>query len=409
MNNDSVGAPRPVNWKRNLYIIWLGQILALCGNSFALPFIPLYIRDHFGLVDETQRGTVVAMYQFFGTVTFCLSNPLWGMLADRWGRKLMLLRAYFLNAVTIPLMMVAPSVTWLVAIRALVAMFSGTVSASQALIVSNTPEEHHGFALGFLSTALWSGTVLGFLGGGMIVHFFSYRTAFICCGAMFFLSGLLMLFFVRENFVPPPRRDRNAAKAPGGAFPLHLVLLIGFIGAVAMARRIDIPFLPMLVEVVGGADKAALHTSFISALAAAGGVGSGILFGALSDRFPAWKLALPTLLVAGLATLFQSSTDSLWSLGFWRFLCYFAAGGLEPIIIAVIARTVAPERRSTALGWSASIRVAGGVAGAAVSGAVVAHFQTRGVFASAGILMLVLVPLSLIILRRAPAAAPKRR
>ena len=409
MNNDDDGAPRPVNWKRNLYIIWLGQILALCGNSFALPFIPLYIRDHFGLIDEAQRGTVVAMYQFFGTMTFCLSNPLWGMFADRWGRKLMLLRAYFLNAVTIPLLMVAPSITWLIVIRATAAMFSGTVSASQALIVSNTPEEHHGFALGFLSTALWSGTVLGFLGGGMIVHFFSYRAAFLCCGAMFFLSGLLMLFFVRENFVPPDRRKRDAAKASGGVFTVQLVLLLGFIGAVAMSRRIDIPFLPMLVEVVGGADKAALHTSFISALAAAGGVCSGILFGALSDRFPAWKLALPTLLVAGAATLIQSRTDSLWTLGFWRFVCYFAAGGLEPIIIAVIARTVAPERRSTALGWSASVRVAGGVVGAALSGAVVARFQTRGVFGAAGMLMLVLVPLSFMILRRAPAAAPKRR
>ena len=81
---------------------------------------------------------------------------------------------------------------------------------------------------------------------------------------------------------------------------------------------------------------------------------------------------------------------------------------MEPIIIAVIARTVAPERRSTALGWSASVRVAGGVVGAALSGAVVVRFQTRGVFGAAGMLMLMLVPLSFLILRRAPAAAPKR-
>ncbi|MBQ6352534.1 MAG: MFS transporter, partial [Lentisphaeria bacterium] len=234
----------PINWKRNLFFIWLGQLLALCGDAFALPFMPLYIRDNFGIVDETVRGGIVAAYQFFGTMTFCISNPLWGMFGDRYGRKLMLLRAYFLNGITIPLLMFAPTWGWLIALRALVNCFSGTVSASQTLVLTTTPEEHHGFALGVLSTALWSGTVLGLLGGGVIVQYFSYRTAFFTCGAMFLFSGVLMLLFVRENFVRP-------AKKTGGAGKMRLRLsgkipaLLLFIGAVALARRMDVPFLPM--------------------------------------------------------------------------------------------------------------------------------------------------------------------
>lgn len=397
---------KPINWKRNLFFIWLGQILAVCGDSFALPFMPLYIRDNFGITDETLRGSIVAAYQFFGTMTFCISNPLWGMLGDRYGRKLMLLRAYFLNGITIPLMMFAPSWGWLIALRALVSCFSGTISASQTLMLATTPEDRHGFALGVLSSALWSGTVLGLLGGGIIVHYYSYRTAFFTCGAMLFFCGMLMLLFVRENFVRPEKRAADKALGTWLSWPILAPLI--FIGAAALARRMDEPFLPILTELVGGVEKAALHTSFVSAAAAVGGIVSGMMFGALSDRLPAWKLTLPALLVAGTAMLLQSRTESLWMLGIWRFICYFAAGGIEPVFLRVLAQRVAPEHRGGALGLSASFRVGGGVAAAALSGIVVAHFQTRGVFFAAGLAMLLLMPLCWAVLHREISGAKNR-
>lgn len=394
------GTVKPINWKLNLAIIWLGQIISLCGDAFALPFIPLYLRDRFGLVGEAERGACVAAYQFFGMMTFCISNPIWGMLADRYGRKLMLLRAYFLNGITIPLLMIAPSPAWLIAIKAIVSCFSGTISASQALVVSTTPEEHHGFALGVLSSAVWSGMVLGLLSGGIIVHHFGYTKAFITCGALFAFSGFITLFFVRENFVPrmKKRAAQGVAKIDRKLF-MKIVLLMAFLLLFAMARRMDMPFVPMLVELVGGSEKAVLYTGYISAIAAAGGIISGLMFGALSDRFPTWLIALPSLLAAGVTTLLQGYSDSLGMLALCRFLNYFAAGGIEPVFLSVLSKIVPPANRSTALGWSASVRVGGGIAAAALSGAVITHWQTRGVFFTAGTLMLVLIPAALLILR----------
>ena len=109
-SSSAAKAPVEVNWKLNLAVIWFSQIVAHCAMSFALPFIPLYMRWRFHLENEAERGVYVAMFEFFGLMTFCISNPIWGALADRYGRKIMLLRAYFLNGITIPLMMVAPSV-----------------------------------------------------------------------------------------------------------------------------------------------------------------------------------------------------------------------------------------------------------------------------------------------------------
>ena len=397
----SAAASKPINWKLNLFVIWLSQILAHCAMSFALPFIPLYMRYRFDLDDEARRGLYVSMFQFFGMMTFCISNPIWGALGDRFGRKIMLLRAYFLNGITIPLMVVAPTVGWLIAVRALVNLFSGTISASQALVVTTTPEDKHGFALGTLSTALWSGTVFGLLGGGLVVHFFSYRAAFITCGAMLFACGLITLLFARENFVPPQRREAGSdAKHPErirGVFTATIISLMALVCLLATARQMDTPFLPMLVEIIGGEKNAELYTSYISALAAAGGILSGLVFGALSDRLPPWKLALPALAFAGASMLCQSQSHSLWVLALCRFLCFFAAGGIEPVVLSQLSKITPPEHRGVVLGWNGSIRVLGNLCGAGAAGLIVTRFGTRGVFFTAGIVMLTLIPATLAI------------
>ena len=90
------------HWKRNLLCIWLGQILAMAGSSFVLPFIPIFVREKMGIEEESQRAMVVSMFFSVGLLSFCISNPIWGMIGDRFGRKTMLLRAYFGNALTFP-------------------------------------------------------------------------------------------------------------------------------------------------------------------------------------------------------------------------------------------------------------------------------------------------------------------
>ena len=394
-SSSAVAKPAELYWKRNLFVVWLSQIIAHCAHSFVLPFIPLYMRSRFNLTSESELGLYISAFEFFGMLTFCISNPLWGALGDRYGRKLMLLRAYFLNGMSIPLMSVAPSPVWLIAVRALASCFSGTISASQALVVSTTPEKHHGFALGTLSSAMWSGNVFGLLGGGLVVHFFDYTVAFMTCGVLLFVSGIITLLFTRENFTPPVREKVERAEIPQKRHVLTgmVLALLGLLCLVSMSRRMDMPFLPVLVSIIGGEQNAELYTSYISALAAVGGILSGLLIGALSDRCPAWKLAIPAFAAAGATMLLQACAGSLWSLAAFRFLCFFAAGGIEPVIISRLSKSTAPEHRGAVLGWSASIRVLGILLGAGLSGATVAVVGTRGVFAAAGAVMLLLIPL----------------
>ncbi len=390
----SADSLQPVSWQRNLFCIWLGQLLAMAGMSMIIPFIPIYLREVLGFVQENQRAWATSLFYSLGMLVFCIANPLWGALGDRCGRKLMLLRAYFVTAVTFPTMVFMPNFTLMLIMRVLTSMFSGTVAAAQALAAVTTPDKHQGFALGCLSAAFWSGNMLGMLAGGVIVHYCGYVTAFMLCGALFLGSGFLTLFFVKENFVPPelPTPSRQYSfrfKLP--EFDLAVWLLLGVMFILPMARRCDEPYLSFLVELVGGLDHAAINTSWVTAAAALGGILSGTTFGRLSDRWPPVILLIPALAGAGAFMLIQALSNSLWQLAMARFMIFFAAGGLEPVFLSMLSHTVKPELRGTAFGWSASFRMFGGMMGALLGGAVVAHWGTRSVFFTGAALMFMFI------------------
>ena len=90
--------------------MWLSQLLVNIGFSAAFPFIALFLRDHFGLADAAQRGFYMSRFYLFGNLAFAVFTPLWGVLGDRFGVKLMLYRGSFITAFLYPLMAFAPSV-----------------------------------------------------------------------------------------------------------------------------------------------------------------------------------------------------------------------------------------------------------------------------------------------------------
>ena len=391
-----------ISWKRNLACVWCGQILSMAGTSMVIPFIPLFLREKLGFVDEAERAMAVSLFFSVGLLSFCISNPIWGAVADRYGRKLMLLRAYFVTGITFPAMYFMPNWGALIVMRFISSAFSGTVAAAQTLVAVTTPDEHQGFALGTLSTAFWSGNMLGMVAGGVVVHYFGYMTAFLVCGAMFITGGLLTLFFVHENFEPPAIpvvKEKKSWKSLLPGFDMAVWLILGMMFVFPLARRCDEPFLALLVELIGGIERAALNTGWVAALAAAGGIISGVVFGHLSDRCKPVALAVPALAAGGGFMLLQSTAHSLYVLGAARFFVFFAIGGLEPIFLAMLSHTVKKEQRGSAFGWGASIRMFGGMFGALIGGGVIAWLGTRGVFAFAGCLMFALIPLVVFAIR----------
>src|SRR5256884_8718392 len=136
-------------------------------------------------------------------------SPIWGVVADRFGRKSMLMRAMVGAALTVSLMGFARGPIDLVVLRMLQGASSGTIAAATALVASGTPRSRVGWALGVLTSAVAVGSALGPLVGGLAAAAVGVRAGFWAGGVLLALATLPVLLVVRE--VPVKRSEEGEA------------------------------------------------------------------------------------------------------------------------------------------------------------------------------------------------------
>ena len=390
-------------WKRNLFFVWISQMLGMAGFGLCMPFIPLFMREVLK-VEESSRGFFVSAFAFAGLTSLCVATAFWGMIADRFGRKLMLLRANYGAAVLYPLLCFAPNVYILIIIRFFCSFFSGTANPARTLLISTTPAEKHGYVLGILSTATTSGHMVGYFFGGLIVEFAGYKAAFLSCGALYITSGLLVQFFVKENFSVSEAKKKVKKKLSSFrqiASPVIIGLMILFF-IMGMYGRLTQPFAAMLVEFVNGQENAAFWTGMISLSAAAGGLISGCLFGWISEKFSHLKILLFAVGVTALATCFLPFTGNIYLLITVRFLAGLLGGGIHPLLLMWLSRSTDAELKGTYFGWSGSIHQTGGIVSTLLGGAVVLYGGICGIYIAGAFLTLLMVPFIFYTLKRDP-------
>jgi DHA1 family multidrug resistance protein-like MFS transporter len=133
--------------------------------------------------------------------------PIWGVLADRYGRKPMLVRSMIGGAVVIGAMGFVNDVWQLEAVRIVQGAVTGSQAAAAALVAAASPANQVGFALGLVSTAVQVGNTVGPVIGGVTVGGLGFRGAFLLGGVMLLLGGLMAIFWVDE----PPLAARSTS------------------------------------------------------------------------------------------------------------------------------------------------------------------------------------------------------
>src|SRR5699024_3244043 len=147
-----------------------------------------------------------------GAAMMAITSPIWGALADRKGRKPMLLRAQFASFVTIGLAALVVSPMQMLGLRVIEGALAGTVAAATALVAVTMPKERLGYGLGLIQTAVFSGAAVGPLIGGVLADQIGYRWTFGVASLMLLGAGLITLFFVQEKFTAPPAPAKDAPK-----------------------------------------------------------------------------------------------------------------------------------------------------------------------------------------------------
>src|ERR1035437_4579735 len=130
-----------IEWKRNLVMVGLSQFLSMMGFAFAMPFAPYYIQQ-LGITEPNELKMWVALFTAAAPLTLAVASPIWGALGDRYGRRIMLLRANFGGMVVLGLIGLVPNVQMLVMLRLLQGVLTGTVNAAQTFVSVQSPPQH---------------------------------------------------------------------------------------------------------------------------------------------------------------------------------------------------------------------------------------------------------------------------
>jgi DHA1 family multidrug resistance protein-like MFS transporter len=391
-------------WKRNLYIIWVAQLVAISGFAVVFPFLPYYVQE-LGITELHQVELWSGVLFATQAVTMAIFAPVWGALADRYGRKLMVQRAMFGGAVTLAAMGLVQNVWQLAALRAIQGMLTGTVAAATTLVASSTPRERSGYALGLLQMAIWSGASVGPLLGGLVADTWGYRAAFWVTGILLFLAGLTVWRFVEEDF-EPPARDRD--RSEGGFWeglrlvihqrPLLSLFSIRFI--VRLAVRLIGPVLPLFVQtLVPPTARLATITGLISGVQAGTSAIGAVTLGRASDRIGYRRVLLACAVGGAILYVPQFFVTTPWQLLILQGAVGLVMSGVLASISALLA-TLAPEGRQGAVyGVDASIvsgaNAVGPMLGASIAATVglrAPFLLTAGALALAAALVWLLVP-----------------
>ncbi len=352
-------------WKQNLAVCLIGSFTTLVAMSLLLPFLPLYVEE-LGVEDHA------AIVQWSGIAygaTFlsaALVAPLWGRLGDRYGRKLMLIRASLGMAIAMSLIGMVENIWQLVGLRLFVGIAGGYSSGSMILVATQTPKEKTGWALGALSAGIMAGNLAGPLLGGALPPIIGIRATFWLAGGVIFLTFLATTFLIREERVPPKRAKGEKTESIWSAIPdKRPVIAMLFTGMLLMFANMSIePIITVYVmQLMQDQASVTFVSGLVMAAAALGSILSASRLGRLADRIGHSRIIIGALGVAALLLIPQAFVKEAWQLIGLRFLMGLALGGLLPCISAVIRHNVPDRVAGGVLGYSVSSQYVGQVAG----------------------------------------------
>lgn len=379
-----------MNWRRNLYVLCFGAVLSSSSYTMIIPFLPLF------LLDIGVSANDIHMWSgFVFSVTFLVAAvmaPYWGRLADKSGKRKMVLRAgislsvvYFLGAfITNPIE--------LLIIRILQGFANGFVPAAMAIVASSAPIDKMGFSLGIMQTALLIGGILGPLLGGVLSHLFGMRLSFVIAGVALFLATLMVKTFVIE----PKSETAPSAGSIADDFKKafnnpRLVEMLALLFIVQMASMVLQPLITLYVaELLGRLEGAVLTAGIVFSLAGVSGAIAAPVWGKLGQQKGFFRVLVFALIGAGLFNAMQFLADDVYKFSLLQCLFGLFIVGVYPSINTIAVTYTDENFKGRLFGLMTTANQLGQMAGPLIGGAISSWLGIKPVFLITGGLLLTL-------------------
>ena len=407
--SEETGNAEVLNFKRTVWIMFFAQMISMIGFSSIFPFLPLYVHS-LGTVTSLSEELCAGLVYSGQAFTMMIASPIWGTLADRWGRKIMVERAMFGGAAVLTLMAFVRSGEELVALRMLQGAVTGTIGAASALVAAVAPRGQTGYAMGLMHAGMGLGLGLGPVIGGTVADAFGYRTAFFITGALLAVAGLVVWVGVEERFVSSVSTQgrqktflgqwRRMLSAPG----VMRVYGLRFINQ--MGRIIYMPVLPLFVlSVIDNQGLGNSFTGLVLGVSAAAAAVFSVYFGRLGDRVGYRRMLVVFFMGAALLFALQALARAGWQLLFLQALYGVAMGGIVPTVSALLAEKTMRGDEGAVYGLDNSITSAARVAGPMIGVSISVWLGIRAVFGATALLYLTAGLIAAMALSGAPPGA----
>ena len=379
-------------WKKNLFVLSIAVFIAGIAFSEIMPFLSLYINT-LGNFSHQQLNFWSGIVYSGTFIVSAVVSPWWGKLADKKGRKPMILRAGIGMSVVIACMGLVQNVWQLLLLRMLQGVFAGFISNSNALVATETPKTNSGQALGTIASATTAGTLLGPLVGGALTSIFSYRITFMITGGLLLLCSILVLFFVHEDdFKPVTAKKLDKAsgvikslRSPHLIFGLLLTTLI-----IQAANNSINPIVSLYIrQLLNGHGNVVFISGVIAALPGIATFLAASRFGALGDKIGTHKIIVAGFIAASIFFFLTAFVRNTVELGILRFLVGFSDACLFPQVQTMLTKNSPAAVTGRIFSWNQSAMYIGNIVGPLLGSFVSGMFNYSMVFIVTTVIVLI--------------------
>lgn len=381
-----------MNWKLCLGLLVFFALLMSSSYTLLIPFLPVYLVRELG----ASPSDVNMWSGLIFAITFAISafvSPLWGKLADRTGRKLMMLRSSFLLIICYFIGGIVETPWQLFFMRALQGFAAGLWPACLAMLSAYVPKNKLGISMGLMQSANICGGIVGPLLGGILAAAFGMRNSFFVSAAGLSLITLLTIFFIKEpprDKIPSTSKDAPRIKPPSLMKNKGVLILLAVACLIMMVIQQVQPVMTTYISHFEGTegDRLMLISGAVFSLGGIAGAIAAPIWGRQGQKHGFFKTLFISLFAAGVISIIQGLPDDLILFASMQFVLGLGFSGIFPSANSLLVLLTPPNRRGESFSLFFAAQQVGGAVGPVLGGVSATLFTPRLVFFTSGLIML---------------------
>ena len=385
-------------WRRNLIALTAAVFIGFTGFTLVMPFLPIYI-SQMGVSDV---GVIAAWTGVTLGVTPAMTAvfaPLWGRLADRFGRRLMVARSLFSFIIIMAAMAFATEPWHLFALRVLQGFFAGYGALCLAMAAESAPPGKLAQSIGLVQTAQRLGPALGPVIGALVAGVVGLRATFFVTAVFYAVAFVLVLWMYTEVPALAPAGTHPTGGAvtfrSALAFENFLLLMAVIFGFQFVDRSIG-PILPLVIaEMEPNESRAAVTSGVMFSIVACSAAVGHHYCAALLRRWSSREVISRAAVVAAASALAMGLAPDALALALASAVFGLSVGAAMTAAYTAAAASLPDAVRATGFGFLTSASLVGIAISPMVAG-LLAQTGLRSVFA---VNVLMLAVLGLIVRR----------